>query len=80
MCNGCKDVWYCSQHCREQDRVRVALPPQSTHRPPQAIHKAEECHVMREWELDPETYSGEVITELKLMLRVRLLANGSAPY
>lgn len=26
---------------------------------------------MREWELDPETYSGEVVTELKLMLRVR---------
>ena len=25
---------------------------------------------MREWELDPETYSGEVVTELKLMLRV----------
>lgn len=31
---------------------------------------------MREWELDPETYSGEVVTELKLLLRVRLSSYG----
>lgn len=34
------------------------------------MHRAEECKVIQEWELDPKSYTPDTISEMKFLLRV----------
>jgi len=54
-CTICKDVWYCSLRCQTLDKP---------------VHDADECSVLKNWELDPAVYTPDTIGEMKMLLRV----------
>eukprot|EP01102_Stenamoeba_stenopodia_P004764 TRINITY_DN1511_c0_g1_i1.p1 TRINITY_DN1511_c0_g1~~TRINITY_DN1511_c0_g1_i1.p1 ORF type:complete len:466 (-),score=157.01 TRINITY_DN1511_c0_g1_i1:1058-2407(-) len=53
-CSQCNQAWYCSESCMVSDAP---------------LHKGYECLMLASWELDPQVYETDVITEMKLLLR-----------
>lgn len=53
-CPHCNQVWYCSEACKLSDA---------------SVHRGYECMMLSSWELDPQVYEPDVITEMKLLVR-----------
>lgn len=69
-CLRCKQVWYCRRGCQKADRVRIDMQHILLLTYLQRVHRADECALLRNWELDPDHYSVSTIAEMKLMARV----------